>query len=172
MLVSGGTLQYWLKGTLQGSGRKGWALFIHLRVSVGSNLRIWHWGTIRAKNPSQILSWLPSAASGQPSRALNTGWKHYKHSTKQPLVAPDSFGGGSEEGILPCILRNRLLEIFFFFFALYLLCEGLLQQPFVVMYRPSNKPVIGFSSSEILPLPQPEPELFPEREGISFPLIA
>lgn len=45
------------------------------------------------------------------------------------------------------------------FFALYF---RLLQQPFVVMYRLSNKLVIGFSSLEILPLSQPEPE---QREG-------
>lgn len=52
------------------------------------------------------------------------------------------------------------------FFALYLLYEGTLQQPFVLMYPPNIKSVIGFSSLAMLPPSQTEPERFLTGKGM------
>lgn len=51
-------------------------------------------------------------------------------------------------------------------FALYLLCEGLLQQPFVIKYLPKNKSLTSFSSSAMLLRSQLEPECFLTGKGM------
>lgn len=142
--------------------RKKGLLAFYLPVSL-SSWRTWHVDTIRGKKPSQTSS---ATASQCCLRVILKGFKCWMKALQAQHVIISGnarFLWGAQTEHHPLYFEKQAAGIFF---TLYLLCEGLLQQPFVIMYLPSNKPAIGSSSSAMVLLPQPQPECFSTEKGM------